>query len=142
MSSMLKEFFIHALKEDTSGAAPTFKGTPAVKTDPAAAAGAGITPNPAAGETAAVVTREGPEALTFFKNQVPGIITMFGDSGIDPSGLEAVAAALDGVAYNHYMSTPNPLAYKTHLQTTAGGWAESIAEILNNLKEGATKNKA
>lgn len=131
----LKEFFIHALREETSGAAPTFKGTPTVKTDPAAAAATGVVPNPA-GDMTQVAAKESASSLTFFKNQVPGIVQAkpaVAALGFDPSGLEAFAAALDGVVFNLYQQSADPIKFKADWQNIAGKWGVAMSKVLDEV---------
>ena len=133
MSIELREFFIHKLREDTSGASPTFKGTPSVKTDPAAA-GPGVVPNPAA-DGMQVVAHETAEEMTIFRNQVAGIANAFQDLGIDPGGLEQFAATLDGVVYNFYAASPDPFKFKKEWLSMAGDWGSQTAELLKSIGE-------
>lgn len=142
MAIDLKEFFIHALNEETAGTGGTFKGTPTVKADPGAAGAApGVTPNPAMQQ--AVVQYEPAENMTIFKSQVPGIILsaqQISQMGFDPSGLENFAAALDGVVYNLYASSPDPIKFKENWQNIAGKWGTSMNKLLGEVAK--LKSKA
>jgi hypothetical protein len=133
MAIDLKEFFVHALREQevVPGIGPTFS-VPGVKTDPAAAAAVGMSD---AGPAMAAA-KESASSLTFFKNQVPGIVQAkpeIAALGFDPSGLDSFAAALDGVVFNLYQASQDPIKFKADWQNIAGKWGVAMSKVLDEV---------
>jgi len=138
MSSQLKEFFIHALREGPGD--PTFKPAPQVKAGDGVAE-PGIDPAGAGGEDPAMtqdVSAMSASSLSFFAKNVASAISKYNleQEGFDASSLQGFAQGLDGLVFQMYQSVQEPAArqsFEADYQKLAADWSKDLTKLFDKV---------
>jgi hypothetical protein len=137
MSSQLKEFFIHALKEGPTDA--TFKPAPQIKAGDGAELGA---VDPAAAGMEQPMTQDvsamSASSLSFFAKNVASAISKYNleQEGFDASSLEGFAQGLDGLVFQMYQGVQEPSArqsFEADYQKLAADWSKDLTKLFDKV---------
>lgn len=143
MSSPLKEFFTHALREGPADA--TFKPAPQIKAgdgatagldpamDPAGAGGAGMDPT-----MTQDVSAMSASSLSFFAKNVASAISKYNleQEGFDASSLEGFAQGLDGLVFQMYQGVQEPAerqSFEADYQKLAADWSKDLTKLFDKV---------